>query len=217
MITGDRDVYKVFQCKKNSLSRLFVTPAKGCKVEIIMAKTDARVRYTKHILKESFLRLLKEKPVNKITVKEVCEMAELNRATFYSHYSDCFALLESIEDELAEAFSRSLALIDPTDVSAVIEAIYRMIEQHEEACRVLIFNGGSPAILGRMIALAREESLRIWKKHLRNASDEDLEMLYTHLSNGLMNVVVGGYDRYKKEDVIRFVRQIVRSSLALFQ
>ena len=58
-----------------------------------MRKTDARIRYTQRILKESFLTLLKQKPVNKITVKEVCEIAELNRATFYAHYSDCFALL----------------------------------------------------------------------------------------------------------------------------
>ena len=35
-----------------------------------MRKTDARIRYTQRILKESFLILLKQKPVNKITVKE---------------------------------------------------------------------------------------------------------------------------------------------------
>ena len=57
----------------------------------MMKRSDARVRYTRKVLKESLLSLLKEKPINKITVKEVCELAELNRATFYSHYSDCFA------------------------------------------------------------------------------------------------------------------------------
>ena len=41
-----------------------------------MSKTDARVRYTRRVIKESFLSLLSEKPVNKITVKEVCEAAE---------------------------------------------------------------------------------------------------------------------------------------------
>ena len=46
-------------------------------------KTDARVRYTLKMLKDSLLRLLEEKPINKITVKEVCERAELNRATFF--------------------------------------------------------------------------------------------------------------------------------------
>ena len=103
-----------------------------------MKRTDARVRYTQRILKESFLTLLEKKPTNKISVKEVCELAELNRSTFYAHYSDCFALMDSIEQELIDAFERSLKLVDSFDVSALIEAIYVMVEEHEEACRVQI-------------------------------------------------------------------------------
>lgn len=182
-----------------------------------MKRTDARVRYTQRILKESFLTLLEKKPTNKISVKEVCELAELNRSTFYAHYSDCFALMDSIEQELIDAFERSLKLVDSFDVSALIEAIYVMVEEHEEACRVLIFNGASPSVISRMIRLAREESIGTWKRQLRHASDEELEMLYTHLSNGLMNVVVGGYNKYSREDVICFVNRIVQSSLSLFR
>ena len=48
-------------------------------------KTDARVKYTKMVLKKALLELMQHKPVNKITVKEICERAELNRATFYAH------------------------------------------------------------------------------------------------------------------------------------
>ncbi len=182
-----------------------------------MRKSDARVRYTRRVLKESFLQLLREKPVNRITVKELCELAEVNRATFYTHYSDCFALLESIEQELIDAFGRALKLADPFDVSAFIEAVYAMAEQHGEACRVLIFDGASPSVPGRMISLAREESIAAWRKQLRHASDAELEMLYMHLSHGLMNVVVGGYDKYSREEVVRFVSRIVSSSLSLFR
>lgn len=182
-----------------------------------MKKSDARVRYTERILKESFLAVLREKPVNKITVKEVCELAEINRATFYAHYSDCFALMESIEEELVDAFSQSLKHTDSLMESGVIEAIYEMIDQHKEACQVLIFNGASNSILGKMVSRIREERINIWRKHLKHASDEELEMLYTHLSNGLMHVVVGGYDKYHREDVINFVNRIVKSSYALFQ
>ena len=53
-----------------------------------MSRTDARIRYTQGVLKQALLSFLQEKPINKITVKEVCERAELNRATFYAHYSD---------------------------------------------------------------------------------------------------------------------------------
>lgn len=182
-----------------------------------MGKNDARVRYTERILKESFLSILREKPVNKITVKEVCDSAGLNRATFYSHYSDCFDLMEKIEGEILEVFERSLCLIDGFDVSALISAIYNIIGQHEVACRVLIFIGASPSLLGRMIDLAKNTSIATWKRQFVKASDAELEMLYIHLSNGLMNVVLKGYDKYSRDEVISFVNRIVKNSLSLFQ
>lgn len=181
-----------------------------------MSKTDARVRYTRRVIKESFLALLHEKPINKITVKEVCEAAEINRATFYSHYSDCFALMESIEQELLDAFAQSLGRIGVFNVSSLVEAIYEMVDQHTDACRVLIFGGASPTVLSRMIAIARVPGIAAWKQKL-NATDAELEMLFTHLSNGLMNVVAEGYDKYPRDEVVSFVDRIVRSSLELFR
>ena len=182
-----------------------------------MAKLDARKRYTQMILKQSFLKLLKEKPVNKITVKELCELSQINRATFYTHYSDCFALLESIEEDLLEAFQQSLKLVASFDVTALIEAIYTMIEQQQEACRVLIFQNVCPNVLRRMISLARGKSIAYWKQHLHRVTEAELEMLYTHLSNGLMHVVVEGYEKYGREEVVRFVNRIVQCSLSQFQ
>ena len=182
-----------------------------------MRKTDARIRYTQGVLKQSLLSFLKEKPINKITVKEVCERAALNRATFYAHYSDCFALLESIEEDLLEAFQQSLMLVDSFDVTALIEAIYTIIEQQQEACQVLIFQNGCPNVLRRMIGLARGESIAYWKRRLHHITEAELEMLYTHLSNGLMHVVVEGYEQYSRKEVVRFVNRIVQCSLSQFQ
>lgn len=65
-----------------------------------MRNFDARVRYTRMIIEQSFLELLREKPVNKITVTELCEKAQLNRATFYKHYLDIPDLMEKIEEDL---------------------------------------------------------------------------------------------------------------------
>lgn len=178
-----------------------------------MKQTDARVRYTQRILKEALLTLLREKPINKITVKELCDLAELNRATFYALYSDCFALLESIENELLEAFRRSLAPAKPTNAAGLIEAIYGIIENHRAPCEVLIFGKASPSVLPRMIELARGPSLDAWKRALPKASDEEIEMLYVHLSNGLMHVVVDGYGKFSREAVVKFVENIVSTSL----
>ena len=47
-------------------------------------KTDRRVKYTKQAIRDSFLKLLSEKPIEKISVTEICREAEINRGTFYS-------------------------------------------------------------------------------------------------------------------------------------
>ena len=164
-----------------------------------------------------FSELLKEKPVNRITVKEVCALAQLNRATFYAHYSDCFALMESIENELIDAFEKSLRYVNSFDVTALIEAIYDMVDQNQTACRVLILGNTNSTVLMRMIALAKADSIAYWRKELPGASETELEMMYTHLSNGLMHVVVEGYDKYSKEEMVRFVNRVVKASLSLFQ
>ena len=182
-----------------------------------MEKPDARKRYTQMVLKQSFLTLLREKPVNKITVKEVCELAQLNRATFYAHYSDCFALMECIENELIGAFEKSLRYVNSFDVTALIEAIYDMVEQNQAACRVLILGNTNSKVLMKMIALAKKDSIAYWRLRLPKADETELEMMYTHLSTGLMHVVVEGYDRYGKEETIRFVSRVVKASLSLFQ
>lgn len=182
-----------------------------------MKKTDARVRYTQKVLKESLLKFLKEKPINKITVKEVCDLAELNRATFYSHYNDCFALLDSIETELVEAFGQSLVHEKSFSVTSMIEAFYGIIENNREACSVLIIGHPGSPVLQRMIALARDNSIDCWRKELPKATEADLDLLYTHLSNGLLHVFVEGCDKYDKETIIEFVNRMVKSSLTLFR
>ena len=70
-----------------------------------MAKNDRRVRYTKQVIKSSLLELLQTKPFEQITVKELCQKADINRATFYSHYDTLISLIEEIEyEECKELF-----------------------------------------------------------------------------------------------------------------
>lgn len=63
-------------------------------------KTDHRKRYTKKVIQEAFLSLLRQKPVEKITISDVCALAEISRPTFYLHYESISALLEEIGNEL---------------------------------------------------------------------------------------------------------------------
>ena len=102
-------------------------------------------------------------------------------------------------------------------MTALIEAIYNMVDQNQAVCRVLILGNTNSTVLMRMIALAKDDSIAYWRKELPNASETDLEMMYTHPPNELMHVVVEGYDKYSKDEIIRFVSRVVKASLSLFQ
>lgn len=69
-------------------------------------KEDRRVRYTKQVIKEAFLDLLKKNSFTKITVTELCRLAEINRGTFYLHYYDMEDVLDDVlQDMLANTSS----------------------------------------------------------------------------------------------------------------
>ena len=62
-------------------------------------KLDRRVRRTREQLKRALTQLLLEKPVREITVRELTDRADVNRGTFYAHYTDLYDMLEQMENE----------------------------------------------------------------------------------------------------------------------
>jgi AcrR family transcriptional regulator len=109
-------------------------------------KPDRRVKYTKMVIKDSFVQLLKQKPLSKITIKEICETAEINRATYYAHYTDQYDLLQQIENEIINDINQYLCQYDllnykdfPIDV---LTKILDYIKTNSELFDLLLnFNG----------------------------------------------------------------------------
>lgn len=64
-------------------------------------ENDRRVRRTRTAIQSAFLKLIFEKDINKITVKELCERADINKSTFYLHYRDIYDLAEQFKQGLA--------------------------------------------------------------------------------------------------------------------
>lgn len=105
-----------------------------------MEKMSAVRRRTDRVIRENFLWLLEEKPLNKITVQDLCEEAEINRATFYRYYTDVYALYDSITqsffDELfTNIVSRQTQISKKQDrlQQGVRDALV-LIEQQKSLC-----------------------------------------------------------------------------------
>jgi AcrR family transcriptional regulator len=119
-------------------------------------KLDRRVKYTKMVLKKSLIKLLAQKDISQITVKELCEDADINRTTFYAHYSDQYDLKSKIEDELLENISSYLSdsmESGSDEVVDAVEKIFEYIRENAELCQMLLSDRGDINFQKRIMML----------------------------------------------------------------
>ena len=87
--------------------------------------------FTRKSIMDAFIRLLDERPLNKITVKDIVESCGINRNTFYYHFTDIPALVEEIVKEEADGIMRSSQGI--TSLEACVDAAMRITDEHQRA------------------------------------------------------------------------------------
>ena len=101
-----------------------------------------RTRYTRLAMQDALVELLQDQPLGSITVKALCERADVNRSTFYAHYTSIEDLLHDIEDEtmawVTAALDQLLAQPDSAGIEHVIERICQYIADNRKHLQVLM-------------------------------------------------------------------------------
>lgn len=141
------------------------------------------------MLKDAFLRAMGEKPVNKITVKEICDRAELNRATFYTHYKDVYDLLSHIENELVCDIANSLGDTENVPLKEVLLLVFAAVKKNAELCAILFSNHGNKEVLRRIIEMGRQIGVKSWRDAMPEASDGQLQRLYDFFAHGSVAII----------------------------
>lgn len=119
---------------------------------------DARTRYTKMMIRESFIQLLKEQPVSKITVTKICEMAEINRATFYKYYEDAFDLLQKLEQEFLEELLSSLSQFEQHSIRESFIQLLEHLKKRGEWFQIVGSSHGDPQFASRILSVCYENA-----------------------------------------------------------
>ncbi|HHV42614.1 MAG TPA: TetR/AcrR family transcriptional regulator, partial [Clostridiaceae bacterium] len=145
---------------------------------------DKRTRKTREILSKTLVHLLLEKPLSEITVTELTEASDLNRATFYLHYANIYDLFQSIEDELVEQVQSWINTAYPKDSNVfhleydkdgtptlpVIAEVFNFIYSNRETTAVLLRNPESK-LLDRIYSQGRDTILKFLLSQ-ENSSDK---------------------------------------------
>ena len=154
---------------------------------------DIRVRRTKKLLRSGVAELGKAKSVNKITVKELTDLVEINRGTFYLHYNDVYDLVDSIEDELCNEFDQKVLAVTPEDILYrpvdVLESFFDYFKTHRDIINVLMGENGDAKFVYRFGELMNVKILELFKQIFPNMSMERYDFAYNYGKFGYVGIL----------------------------
>lgn len=102
------------------------------------AKLDPRVKRTRSLILSSFESLLAEKGFETISVQDVTDKAEINRATFYAHFQDKYALLDTAMSQMfmqeIEKRTLNVCTYTPDNLRNLILAVCEFLSRLHTSC-----------------------------------------------------------------------------------
>lgn len=149
-----------------------------------MEHHNQRIMLTKRLLKEALLELLQKKPIEKVSISELCAKADINRATFYRHYNLPQDIIEEIGRDMIQDIHRRLPI--PAfrgDTRSYLVKICHYFHDHAEVICTLIRNNSDRSFT-HLLTDAFDELIRPEQLTFggRVADDADLRLVCACLS-----------------------------------
>jgi AcrR family transcriptional regulator len=175
-------------------------------------KGNRRILYTKKIIKESLIDLLKSKKIHEITVTDICKKSDINRGTFYTHYKDAYDLLKSIEDEL---FNQISIYIEETPVEDYKDVLLlkalELIYDNKDLCKILFSKQMETDLMDRIIYVASKSKI---DKLVSSSKVDDIFLDYfiKYTVGGVVSVIQTWLENDLNEppkEIVRIINHII--------
>lgn len=156
-------------------------------------KTDRRVRRTRELLTNALVALLQEKSLHEITVKELCDVADINRGTFYLHYKDINDMTEQLENDILNQYETLLKRYAPSELAQnPYDILYHLIlftDAYKNLFKTLLRPGGDISFLVKIKALFRRTYLEVWATSKTPHNQAQIEYSYDFLAGGFVGMI----------------------------
>ncbi len=171
----------------------------------MQSKTDLRVLKTEKAIREAFLDLRKELPLEKVRVIDICRRAMINPSTFYKHYSDVIELSEHMETDLVKRCLQDHNSIDCllTDPYRYLTGFQSSLSIHEQEINI-VFRGRSGVLLEKTEQIIREY-------YLLGDVTEEKKTLVLFIMGGILHcsVTLNRHRSYPKDVLSRNLADLI--------
>ena len=169
---------------------------------------NKRRKESKRRIGRAFIQLLQERDLSEITVTDICAEAQVNRTTFYLHYSDQRSVLNDLKEEVCRQTIAMIGESDFSDPTAFVERFLGYIRANDRQFRILFLNDeGDRFRFALMDAVARE-----LVPYIRGTADPQADAFgLAYIMAGSLSIIIEwmktGYERSPKE-LARFIFKI---------
>ena len=155
-------------------------------------KTDRRVRKTKKQLRMALTTLMMERGAGDITVREIAELADVNRGTFYAHYRDVNDLLTQLEqnvfDRLEEISVSNRSRSGGDALEAYLTDVMTLCRDSADIYRALVIRNNDMAFQQKLLEELKNHYLRSFISRSSTASAREQELFCSFAVQGMLSL-----------------------------
>lgn len=156
-------------------------------------KQDRRVRRTNRLLKQALAELMREKDFQEISVRDVAERADINRGTFYMHFSSTYDLLAHLENETLKDFQSMIdqyaGSTQARDLRSLLEPITDYIAANADICKCLFQNRAASDFLDKFQQLIYENGTMRIRARFPNVAQDTLHSFFAFATFGMIGIL----------------------------
>lgn len=176
---------------------------------------DLRTERTRNSIKHAFFELRKQKPLEKISVKELAELAYINKATFYTHYRDIFDLADQLENEFFDSIITKVSYLDclvnnpefaTTELTKALSA--------QTSVSDILFSGSRQGYYATKLSTALRKIIDT--KYPERVNDLQWNIVITILIQGCYHAVQMYSTKDNLEEITKILGEISRSLTSQF-
>jgi AcrR family transcriptional regulator len=150
------------------------------------------VRRTRKALQNSLIELMKDHSILRISVKEICDTADVGRSTFYAHYKDQYELLRELEDQpfiTAERIAQKYKFpetkkLNPKDIPGAVQELMEYIANNSDFIQVLLSENGDSYFQKRFLRMHLDRMHHLRKNSGSKQNDEKMLKYYSFFAIG---------------------------------
>lgn len=148
---------------------------------------------TQALLKDGLIELMLQKPIQKISVKELTDHVNLNRGTFYLHYKDIYDLLEQIENELLDEFVEINNSHQVQEIKGkpfpLLKDLFEFLEKNAAFVRLVLKENLEKNFMDKLKTILKERCFHDWETIFPVKNPELYEIFYAYMLSGCIGII----------------------------